>query len=119
MNIILGDGSGEAPKGPNKPEPKPSKATELAIKVSRKEWGIDCNLALKLSNSCDASLGRMVSVHIYYVTCNVFLPYSHLVYSHMPISLYFSTIVVLGHSIGHFWICKALVSEKKNVNKLC
>ncbi|XP_042218928.1 glycine receptor subunit alpha-2-like isoform X2 [Homarus americanus] len=36
VNIILGDGSGEAAKGPAKPEPKPSKATELAIKESRR-----------------------------------------------------------------------------------
>lgn len=38
VNIILGDGSGDAAKGPAKPEPKPSKATDLAIKV-RHIWG--------------------------------------------------------------------------------
>ncbi|KAK8378174.1 hypothetical protein O3P69_018857 [Scylla paramamosain] len=36
VNIILGDGSGDAAKGPAKPEPKPSKATDLAIKESRR-----------------------------------------------------------------------------------
>ncbi|XP_045599157.1 glycine receptor subunit alpha-2 [Procambarus clarkii] len=36
VNIILGDGSGETAKGPTKPEPKPSKATDLAIKESRR-----------------------------------------------------------------------------------
>lgn len=36
VNIILGDGSGDAAKGPPKPDPKASKATDLAIKESRR-----------------------------------------------------------------------------------
>ncbi|MPD06494.1 hypothetical protein E2C01_102308 [Portunus trituberculatus] len=57
VNIILGDGSGDAAKGPAKPEPKPSKATDLAIKVKEEEESdLTPSLLRRISNmtfGCD------------------------------------------------------------------